>query len=154
MVLGAIKGMVNSYDDPATVYLDPEETKDFEKASSGQSFEGIGAELGYENGNVIVVTPLDGSPAKEAGIRARDYILKVDDYELKSTDSVYDAVAKIRGKSGTKVKLTVLHRGERNPVEIEIERKEITVASMTLEFVGKDKKIAHLKISRFTEATL
>lgn len=154
MVLGAIKGMVNSYDDPATVYLDPEETKDFEKASSGQSFEGIGAELGYENGNVIVVTPLDGSPAKEAGIRARDYILKVDDYELKSTDSVYDAVAKIRGKSGTKVKLTVLHRGERNPVEIEIERKEITVASMTLEFVGEDKKIAHLKISRFTEATL
>ena len=57
-------------------------------------------------------------------------------------------------KSGTKVKLTVLHRGERNPVEIEIERKEITVASMTLEFVGEDKKIAHLKISRFTEATL
>lgn len=154
MVAGAIKGMVSSYDDPATVYLDPEETKEFEKASSGQSFEGIGAELGYENGNVIVVTPLEGSPAKEAGIRARDYILKIDDYELKSSDSVYDAVSKIRGKSGTKVKLTVLHKGDRNPVEIEIERREITVASMTLEFVGKDSKIALLKVGRFTEATL
>lgn len=154
MVAGAIKGMVSSYDDPATVYLDPEETKEFEKASSGQSFEGIGAELGYENGNVIVVTPLEGSPAKEAGIRARDYILKIDNYELKSSDSVYDAVSKIRGKSGTKVKLTVLHKGDRNPVDIEIERREITVASMTLEFVGKDSKIALLKVGRFTEATL
>lgn len=154
MVLGAIKGMVDSFDDPATVYLDKEETKKFNESTSGKYFQGIGAELGYSNGSVIVVAPLDGSPAKEAGIRSGDFILKIDDYELTAKDSVYDAVAKIRGDAGTKVKLTVLHRGDEESVEIEIERREITVASMTLDFVGENKDIANLKVSRFTEDSL
>lgn len=151
MVDGAIKGMVNSFDDPATVYLDKEETEEFDSASEGKYFEGIGAELGYEDGQIIVVTPIEGSPAKAAGIRPGDYILKVDDYEFSTNDSVYDAVAKIRGEAGTDIVLNILHRGETSPVDIKITRSEITVPSMTLEFVGEDSEIAHLKVSRFTD---
>lgn len=151
MVDGAIKGMVNSFDDPATVYLDKAETEEFDSASEGKYFEGIGAELGYEDGQIIVVTPIDGSPAKAAGIRPGDYILKVDDYEFSTNDSVYDAVARIRGEAGTDVLLNILHRGETSPVDIKITRSEITVPSMTLEFVGEKSDIAHLKVSRFTD---
>jgi|LDZU01.1.fsa_nt_gi carboxyl-terminal processing protease len=153
LVYGAIKGMVSSLDDPATVFLTPEETEEYNAASEGKFFEGIGAELGYDDGQVIVVTPLEGSPAKAAGIRPGDYILKIDDYELTSEDTVYDAVAKIRGEAGTEVVLTVLHRGESEPVEITITRDEITIPSMSLEFIGPDKDIAHFKIGRFTEAS-
>lgn len=150
---GAIKGLVDSLGDPASVFLNPEETEEFESASQGKYFEGIGAELGYDNGQIIIVSPLEGSPAKEAGIRPGDYILKVDDYELTSEDTVYDAVAIIRGEADTDVVLTVLHRGETEPTEITITRKEITVPSMSLEFVGTNEDIAHLKVGRFTEST-
>ncbi|NMC09085.1 S41 family peptidase [Candidatus Microgenomates bacterium] len=153
MVDGAIKGMVNSFDDPATVYLNKEETEEFDAASEGKYFEGIGAELGYDNGQIIVVTPIEGSPAKEAGLRPGDYILKVDGYELTSSDTVYDAVAKIRGESGTEVVLTILHKGDSATQDIKITRKEITVPSMTLEFVGEKKDIAYFKVSRFTDTS-
>ena len=153
LVYGAIKGMVDSLDDPATVFLTPKETEEFNSASEGKYFEGIGAELGYEDGQIIVVTPLEGSPAKEAGIRPGDYILKVDDYEFTSKDTVYDAVAKIRGEAGTEVVLNVLHRGDIKPVDITIERREITVPSMTLEYTGSNDEIALFKVSRFTEST-
>lgn len=154
LVYGAIKGMINSMNDMGTVYLDPKETKEFDSSTQGKYFEGIGAELGYENGQVVVVAPIEGSPAKEAGLRPGDYILKVDDYTLSSSDSVFDAVAKIRGEAGTSVKLSVLHKGDRSPVDITITRREITVPSMTLEFIGEKKDIAHFKVSRFTDATL
>jgi len=153
LVYGSIKGMVDSLGDPATVFLTPEETEEYNAASEGKFFEGIGAELGYDDGQVIVVTPLEGSPAKAAGIRPGDYILKIDDYELTSEDTVYDAVAKIRGEAGTEVVLTVLHQGESEPVEITITRDEITIPSMSLEFIGTNEEIAHFKIGRFTEAS-
>jgi len=152
-MFGAIKGMVDSYDDPATVFLTPEETKKFNEANQGKYFEGIGAELGYENGSIIIVSPLDGSPAKEAGIRPGDYILAVDDYEIKSNDNIYEIVQKIRGKSGTKVVLKILHKGDMEPVEIEIVRGEVTVPSMTLSYVGKNNSVAMIDIARFTESS-
>ena len=154
MIYGATKGMIESLDDVGTAFLDPKETKEFEEASQGKSFEGIGAELGYRDKQVIVVTPIEGSPAKAAGIRPGDIILKVDDYIVASTDSVYDVVAKVRGEAGSEVKLTVLHQGDREAVEIKIKRQQIVVPSMTLEFVGDNKDIALFKVSRFTEESL
>ena len=97
MIYGATKGMIDALDDVGTAFLDPKETKEFEEASQGKSFEGIGAELGYRDKQVIVVTPIEGSPAKAAGIRPGDIILKVDDYTVASSDSVYDVVDKVRG---------------------------------------------------------
>lgn len=153
-VNGAIKGLVDSYDDPATIFLTPQETADFNDLNSGKYFEGIGAELGYSEGSIIVVSPLDGSPAKAAGIRPGDYILSVDDYEVKNGDNVYEIVEKIRGEADSTVKLTVLHKGELEPIEIEIIRGEITVPSMTLSYVGDKKDIAFIDIARFTESSL
>jgi len=151
---GAIKGLVDSYDDQATIFLDPEETEDFNLSNSGKYFEGIGAELGYEDGAIIIVSPIDGSPAKAAGIRPGDYILSIDDYDVKNGDNVYEIVQKIRGEAGTKVKLEILHKGDLEPVELEITRGEITVPSMTLTYIGDKKDIAYIDIARFTEASL
>jgi carboxyl-terminal processing protease len=153
MVYGSIKGMVNSFDDPATVFLDPEETKKFNEASEGKLFQGIGAELGYESGRIIVVSPLEGSPAKAAGIKAGDYILAIDGVDVASTETVYDVVAKIRGEAGTKVKLKILHKGATDSVDIEITRSEITIPSMSLDYVGTNKDIALLKVNRFTDSS-
>ena len=153
-VYGAIKGLVQSYNDPATIFLTPEETEEFNNLNSGKYFEGIGAELGYSDGSIIIVAPIDGSPAKEAGIRPGDLILAVDDYEVKSGDNIYDIVAKIRGESGTKVSLKVLHKGELEPVVLEITRGEITVPSMTLKYVGDSNDVAYIDIARFTESSL
>lgn len=152
MMYGSIKGLVNSYKDPATVFLTPKETEEFKAASEGKYFQGIGAELGYDNGKIIFVTPLDGSPAKEAGIRPGDYILAVDNKDVTSEDTVYDIVARIRGEEGTKVKLKVLHKGSIKSTEIEIERKQIIVTSMRLEFI-ENNSIALFRVNRFTESS-
>ena len=148
---GAIKGLVDSYDDPATIFLDPEETETFNSTNEGKFFEGIGAELGYKDGAVVIISPLDGSPAKEAGIRPGDYILSVDGENITSDDTVYDVVDMIRGEAGTVVSIEVLHPGDSESVEIEITRGEITVPSMTVEFL--DNGIAYLDLARFTDSS-
>lgn len=148
---GAIKGLVDAYGDPATSFLTPEETEAFENSNEGKYFEGIGAELGYENGYIVVVTPLDGSPAKKAGIRPRDIILSVDGEDITKEDNLYDVVDKIRGEAGTVVTLEVLHKGDTEPTKVDIKREEIEVPSMSLEFL--EGNIAYLDVARFTDAT-
>lgn len=153
MFYGSIKGLVNSLDDPATVFLDPEETDSFNDTNEGKLFEGIGAELGYDNGQIIVISPIEGSPAQKAGIRPRDVILKVDGKDILPSETIYDIVLKIRGESGTKVTLTILHPGENKTVDIEITRGQITVPSIEVkDSASKDIKI--LKVSRFTDASV
>lgn len=148
---GAIKGLVDSYDDLATTFLTPDETETFESTNEGKFFEGIGAELGYKDGAVVIISPLDGSPAKEAGIRPGDYILAVDDEDINVGDSVYDVVDMIRGEAGTTVTLEVLHSGDSEATTIDIVRGEITVPSMSVEFLDND--IAYLDVARFTDSS-
>lgn len=153
MFYGSIKGLVNSLDDPATVFLDPEETDSFNDSNEGKLFEGIGAELGYDNGQIIVISPIEGSPAQKAGIRPRDVILKVDGKDILPSETIYEIVQKIRGEAGTKVTLTVLHAGENKTVDIEITRGQITVPSIEVkDSTNKDVKI--LKVSRFTDSSM
>lgn len=128
MVWGAIRGMVNALDDPYTVFLPPKENKDFKEDLGGQ-FEGIGAQLGLKDGRIIVIAPLADTPAEKAGIRAGDYILKVNDEETAGW-TVPEAVTKIRGPRGTAVKLTMLHENENKPVDITVVRDTITVVSI------------------------
>jgi len=154
MLYGSIKGMVDSFGDAATVFLDPTETEAFNEASEGKLFQGIGAELGYDSDkNIIVVTPLEGSPAKAAGIKVGDHILSIDGVDITTDQTIYDVVAKIRGESGTKVKLEILHDGAATPIELEITRSEITVPSMSVSYVGTDKDIALFKVNRFTDSS-
>src|SRR5207302_84584 len=122
---GAIAGMVDSLNDPYTVYLPPKQNTDFKQGLAGK-FEGIGAELGMKGKQIVVVAPLDGSPAQKAGVRPGDMIVKVDD-QLTGGWSLNQAVDKIRGPKGTEVKLTLLHKQGDQPSDVKIVRDTITV---------------------------
>ncbi|MBI2356594.1 S41 family peptidase [Candidatus Dojkabacteria bacterium] len=153
MFYGSIKGLVNSLDDPATIFLDPEETASFNSSNEGKLFEGIGAELGYSNGQIIVISPIDGSPAQKAGLRPGDIILKVDGKDIAPSESIFDVVQKIRGKAGTVVKLTILHAGDSKTIDFEITRGQITVPSIEVK-ESSNPSVKILKVSRFTDATV
>jgi carboxyl-terminal processing protease len=153
MFYGSIKGMVNSFGDSATIFLDPEETQTFNDNSAGNFFSGIGAELGYNQGSVVVISPIEGSPAKAAGIRAGDVIVKIDGEEVKNNENIYDVVAKVRGEEGTDVTLTVLHRGSSEFEDITVTRGQITVPSMSYD-TEDDGNVAVIDVSRFTDGSL
>ena len=148
MIYGAISGMVYSLGDPYTSFLPPDVNASFMDSMGGR-YEGIGAELSLKDGNLIIVSPLDGSPAKNIGVKPGDRILQIDD---KSTAgmSVSEAVALIRGESGTTVKL-VLQTGTDDPREVIITRGVITVSSVTWE--DKGDGTAYIRISRFGSDT-
>ncbi|QQR93667.1 S41 family peptidase [bacterium] len=148
---GAIKGMVDALNDPATMYLTKDETSDYNQ-SLGGGFEGVGMELGYSDGWIIVKKPIPDSPAEKSGILAGDYIAKVDDYIVKKNDNITDVVYKIRGPKGTTVKITVVKdtTGTSENV-ISIVRAPIETKSM--EIVDEGNDIYRLIISRFTDNT-
>jgi carboxyl-terminal processing protease len=162
MIDGAIKGMVNSFEDPATLYFTAEETDKFNKQNSGKFFEGIGAELGYRDGLISIVTPINGSPAQEAGLLPGDAILKVDGVELKTTDTVFDAVDMIRGDAGTTVVITIYRKGELVARDVSIVRGEITLPAIEVKHPSiidsgysiYDDSVAVLSVSRFTDSSL
>lgn len=130
LVYGAITGMVEAAGDPYTSFFPPQQNQQF-KEDLGGAFEGIGAQLGLKDGHIIVVSPLKGTPAEAAGIKPNDYILKVDDADTTGW-TVDQAVNKIRGQKGTKVKLNILHyQSSDKPVDISIVRGTITVPSVT-----------------------
>lgn len=152
MFYGAIHGMANSLGDPYTVFMDPAQTKEFASELEG-SFEGIGAEIGIEDGLITIVAPLEDSPAQKAGLEPMDKVLKING---KSTAemTVYDAVSEIRGAKGTVVALTIIRGREEQPREINVTRDTIIVKSVKLKFDAADsKKIAILEISQFGDST-
>lgn len=128
MYFGAIGGMVAALGDPYTVFLPPKENKDVKEELAGH-FDGIGAQLGVKEKRIVVIAPLKDSPAEKAGVKAGDWIVKVDDKETINW-SLPEAVSNIRGQRGTKVKLAVVREGEDKPVDIEITRDTIVVKSV------------------------
>lgn len=144
LVNGAIAGMVSGLDDPYSALLLPKESQGLIEELSG-TFGGVGIEITVRDGNLTVVAPLDDSPAEQAGVRAKDVILKIDDKEAANL-TFEEAVQAIRGKPGTKVTLTILRQGLEGLKEIEIEREEIKVSSVEYE---KKDNIAYLKLRQF-----
>jgi carboxyl-terminal processing protease len=125
-VYKSIEGLVQSYNDPYTVFMRPQVAKDF-KISTRGSLEGIGAVIGEKDGGIIVVGPLKDSPAEKAGLLPGDKILNIDDNETIGM-TVEDAVNLIRGEGGTEVKLHILTTGEK-PRDVFITRGTIEIPS-------------------------
>ena len=148
LLYGAIQGMVEAIGDPYTSYLPPVLNELFDNNLSG-TYEGIGAQLGMEEGQVIVISPFDGSPAKRSGLRIQDRILGIDG-ESAIGSTLSEAVAKIRGPAGTVVKLTV-RNGEEPNREIAITRGAISVPSVNWE--DKGEGVAYIRVSRFGPGT-
>lgn len=149
LVEGAIQGLVKGLGDPYTVYLPPEDAKQFQEDIKG-SFDGIGAEIGLRKEVITVIAPLKGSPSEKAGIRAGDRILKIDE-KITSDMTVEEAVRLIRGPKGTVVKLTVVHDQGEQPVEIAITRETIMVPNITTEV--KPGGIFYLQLTHFSESS-
>ncbi|MDP2727693.1 MAG: S41 family peptidase [Dehalococcoidia bacterium] len=147
MTRGAIKGMLDSLGDPHTGYVDPQHYK-FEQADLEGSFDGIGAQLGVQNKQLTIIAPMEGSPAERAGIKAGDRILKIDGKDAADM-SVAEAVSRIRGQRGTKVTLSVLHQGEKQPIEVEIIREQIKTTSVSRKIVSDN--IGYVRLSFFSE---
>ena len=152
MVFGAIQGMVASLDDPYTVFLKPPENKEVKEDLNG-AFEGVGIQLGYKDDQLAVIAPLKGTPADKAGVKAGDLILKINE-EAANDLSADEAAQKIRGPKGTKVKLTLLHSGEKESYEVEITRETIIVSSVEVDFLSDNgQTVAHLRLLKFGDRT-
>lgn len=128
LVNGAISGMVSSINDPYTMYLPPKNNTDFKQQIAGK-FEGIGAELGMKDKQVIIVAPLDGSPSQKAGLRAGDAVIKVDNKPIYGED-LGQVVDKIRGPKGSTVTLTIVHKDALKEIDVPIVRDTINVKSV------------------------
>lgn len=150
MFYGSLRGLTNSLDDPYTVFLDPEETKEFYDDLSG-SFEGIGAEVGIRDDMVTIIAPLKGMPAEKAGLRSGDKVYAIDG-EMTLGLTINEAVRKIRGQRDTEVVLTILREEEDEPIEISITRGLIIVKSVEWEVLEND--VFLISISNFHEDTL
>ena len=148
LIYGANRGLVEAAGDPHTAYMDPDETKEFDKSLSGQIGGGIGAEIGLRNNKPTIIKPLENSPAQKAGIKAGEAIVKVND-EASSDWSVEKVVSKIRGEVGTSVKLTLLSGGQMR--EVSVVRQNIVSPAVESEIDGE---IGILKVNRFGDDTV
>lgn len=164
MVDGAAAGLVSSLGDPYTTYLPAKENERSGQDLAG-SFFGVGIELGFSKEGILsVVAPLDGTPAAAAGLQAGDLILNVKDPQKELDEStsgwsLEKAVDAIRGPKDSIVTLTMLRPGDEGevvqPFDVELKRGEIIVKSVKLEFpTVNDRRIAHLKITKFGERTI
>jgi carboxyl-terminal processing protease len=163
--------MVGALGDPFTMYLPPVQNDNFKQGLAGQ-FSGIGAELGTKDKDIIVISPLDGSPAEKAGVKAGDVITQVDGKSILGWN-ISQAVEKIRGPKGTDVTITVIHKDTSKQATLKITRDVITVKSVAMDIrnadCGKDNckiiskgdacdkasciKYAYIRLSQFGDNT-
>lgn len=145
LIESAINGMLTSLD-PHSSYLDAESFNYMNEQTKGK-FGGLGIEVTMDNGLVKVVSPIDDTPAAKAGMKAGDYITNIDDETVVGM-SLNEAVSKLRGKIGTKVKLSI-RRINSKPIELTIKREEIKIQSVKSDI--KDDAIVYIRISSFAE---
>ena len=149
MFYGSLKGLAASTNDPYTVFMTPEETKEFADDMAG-TFEGIGAEVGMRKETLTIIAPLAGMPAEKAGLKAGDKLYAIDGESALGL-TVDEAVKKIRGPKGTSVTLTVIRTGDTAPQEIKIERGVISIKS--IETVFRPDGLAVITVSNFNDDT-
>lgn len=153
---GSLKGMFENLKDPYTAYYTKDEFDKLMESVNGK-YAGIGVAVqASDEGYIKAISVFDQSPAKKAGIEVGDYITKVDG-ESYSADQLEEAVSKIRGNIGEKVKITVLRKNNKDKAEekeIEVERADVKVDTVDSKVVEKDdKKIGYIKIKEFEDVT-
>lgn len=148
LMTDALKGMVSSLD-PHSAYLTPEEFNELKEDTKG-SFSGIGIEITFKDGALTVVSPIEGTPADQAGVKAGDMIMKIDG-KLTREMSFMEAVKSIRGERGTKVTLFLQRQGEANPIEISIVRDVIPIHSVRFNLL--EEEFGYIRIVSFQENT-
>ncbi len=146
LVDGAVKGMLQELD-PHSTYMDKDEFDEMQVSTSGE-FSGIGIEISMKNGRLLVVSPIEDTPAFKAGLKSGDLILEIDG---KPTDgmSLMDAVKLIRGPKGSTVKLAVLHKDNKAPHRVSIVRDTIPIISVKSEEL--EPGYLYLRLTRFNE---
>lgn len=149
LLYGAIQGMVGTLSDPYTSFLTPDQNKQVKEDLAG-TYEGVGIQLGYKDSQLVVIAPLEGTPAKEAGVKPGDRILKIGD-RLTDGISLPDAVSLIRGSAGTTIELTLAHEGSSDSYVAKLTRAKIQVKSV--EFSDKGGGVGYIKLSRFADNT-
>jgi carboxyl-terminal processing protease len=148
MIDSAINGVLQSLD-PYSAYMSPEIFKEMQTDTRGK-FGGLGIEIGMESGVVKVITPIDDTPAANAGIKAGDYIVKIGAIQVQGK-SLMEAVKLMRGPVGTSIKLTIRRKNLKKPLEFEIIRKIIEVKSVNSKILGKNKNLGYVRLKSFNE---
>ncbi|MBU2591553.1 MAG: S41 family peptidase [Nitrospinae bacterium] len=144
LIEGAINGMLETLD-PHSAYLTPENFKELQIDTKGE-FGGLGIEITIKDKLLTIVSPIEDTPAHQAGIKAGDIIIKIDE-ELTRDMSLTDAVNKMRGKPGTSITLTIIRKDASQPIAINITRDIIKIKSVTYEIIGGD--IGYVKLKKF-----
>ncbi len=142
----AINGVLQSLD-PYSAYMSPESFQDMQTETSGE-FGGLGIEVGMEYGVVKVISPIDNSPASQVGVKAGDYIVKIDDIQVQGK-SLTEAVELMRGPVGTDIEITVRRKGEKKALTFIITRDIIKVASVKSKII--DEKTGYIRLTSFNE---
>ncbi len=142
----AINGLLQSLD-PYSAYMSPEIFDEMQTETSGE-FGGLGIEVGMESGVVKVISPIDDTPASRAGIKAGDYIVKIDNIQVQGK-SLSEAVDLMRGPVGSGIELTVRRRGEKKALTFKIIREVIQIQSVKAELLEKD--IGYIRLTSFNE---
>jgi carboxyl-terminal processing protease len=147
LIESAINGMLAGLD-PHSSYMDAKSFRDMQVQTRGE-FGGLGIEVTMEDGLIKVVAPIDDTPAAKAGILANDIITKLDDEQVQGL-TLNQAVDKMRGPVNTKIKLTIMRKGQDKPVEISIMRDIIRVRSVR---ARSEDDVGYIRISQFNEQT-
>jgi len=142
----AINGVLQSLD-PYSAYMPPESFQDMQTATSGE-FGGLGIEISMEHGVVKVISPIDNSPASRVGVKAGDYIVKVNDIQIQGK-SLTEAVDMMRGPVGSEIEITVRRRGVKKAIIFNIVREIIKIESVKSKLI--DKNIGYLRLTAFNE---
>ncbi len=144
----AINGLLQSLD-PYSAYMSPELFKEMQTDTRGE-FGGLGIEIGMEAGLVKVISPIDDTPAENAGIKAGDYIVKIGKDQVQGK-SLMEAVKLMRGPVGTSVNLTVRRKNVKKLLEFKITRKIIEIQSVSSQIISKEKNIGYVRLKSFNE---
>jgi len=148
LIDNSIKGMLEELD-PHSTYLSPEDFKDMQVDTAGK-FSGIGIEISQEQGRILVVSPIEDTPAYKAGLLAGDLILEIDGDSTQDM-TLMDAVKRIRGEKGTTVNLLILHKDSNKPVEVLIVRGTIPIVNVKTQSL--EDGYLYLRLTKFQESS-